>query len=261
MQVLSREELFERAWRQPLTKVAAELGVTSMALKKTCGRHDIPVPGRGYWPQVAAGKVFPRPKLRPVKDGRLEQVRILGGAKPPAAAVEAAGKARAAAVATAEAIEAAPVGEHRELAATRKALARAKPSGEGFLYTHGAGVVAMKIGEASVERALLWLERFLQAAEGQGHRFAKTEGGAALLVDGETIGFRIDEAAERTPHTPTPKELAEKAKWEHIYSATWTLGRSTTTAPQDGSRWRSRRTPTRVLGGRSRMGRRAGSRR
>ncbi len=44
MRRISRKELFEAAWERPLTKVAEEFGVTSTALKKTCNRHQIPVP-------------------------------------------------------------------------------------------------------------------------------------------------------------------------------------------------------------------------
>lgn len=66
MHVLSRQQLFDMAWARPRTKVAADLGVTSTALKKTCRRHNIPTPSRGYWAAVAAGGVFPKPKLSPV---------------------------------------------------------------------------------------------------------------------------------------------------------------------------------------------------
>lgn len=78
MRQISRNELFEAAWDRPLTKIAAEFGVTSTALRKMCDRHYIPVPGRGYWAAVASGKVFPRPKLGPIKDHRLEEIFIRG---------------------------------------------------------------------------------------------------------------------------------------------------------------------------------------
>ena len=45
MQVVSREELYEQVWAEPMTKVAAKYGITGTALKKTCDRHDIPTPG------------------------------------------------------------------------------------------------------------------------------------------------------------------------------------------------------------------------
>ena len=87
---LTREELFEAAWDRPLTKVAAELGITSTALKKTCDRHDIPTPRRGYWAAVQSGRVFTRPVLRPVKDPRLQSVRVHPALAAPTKAAEPA---------------------------------------------------------------------------------------------------------------------------------------------------------------------------
>jgi hypothetical protein len=39
-----------------MTKVAADLGVSDVAVKKICDKHRIPVPGRGYWAKIAAGQ-------------------------------------------------------------------------------------------------------------------------------------------------------------------------------------------------------------
>lgn len=61
MRTISREDLFEDSWTRPLSRIAAEFGVSDTALRKMCDRHDIPTPGRGYWAQVASGKSFPRP--------------------------------------------------------------------------------------------------------------------------------------------------------------------------------------------------------
>jgi len=43
-------------WQQPMTRVAAELGLSDVGLAKLCRRHSIPVPPRGHWAKIAAGK-------------------------------------------------------------------------------------------------------------------------------------------------------------------------------------------------------------
>lgn len=230
---MSREELFNAAWDRPLTTVAAELGVTSTALKKTCDRHDIPTPGRGYWAQVAAGRTFPRPKLRPVKDSRLEQVGIMGVPALPAPVLAARTEAREKVLAAKPAkamlaVDAAPVlaevealDEPTVLAATRKAWVRARPSSAGFLHIKGKGVVAATLGEQSVERGLRFLVRLVQAAERQGHVVQPTEIGVVLEVEGEPLGFRVDEKPLETLHQPTAKELADKARQTWRTSDPW----------------------------------------
>lgn len=45
----SDEELHKRLWERPATKVAEELGVSSVAVKKRCKLRSIPTPPRGYW--------------------------------------------------------------------------------------------------------------------------------------------------------------------------------------------------------------------
>ena len=53
---LTREELHERVWSQPIRSVAAEFGISDVALAKACRKANVPVPARGFWAQKAAGK-------------------------------------------------------------------------------------------------------------------------------------------------------------------------------------------------------------
>lgn len=52
----TREELHKLVWSEPMRTNSARLGVSDVALAKTCRRFDIPVPERGYWARKAAGK-------------------------------------------------------------------------------------------------------------------------------------------------------------------------------------------------------------
>jgi len=47
-QKLPRAELYKKVWERPMIKVAAELQISDVGLKKICLRHEVPVPGRGY---------------------------------------------------------------------------------------------------------------------------------------------------------------------------------------------------------------------
>jgi hypothetical protein len=61
-----------------MTKVAVEYGVTSSSLKKTCDRHKIPTPERGYWAKLDHGKAVRKVPLSTPADSRLDRIRILG---------------------------------------------------------------------------------------------------------------------------------------------------------------------------------------
>lgn len=56
---MKRSELYAMVWERPMTKVAAEVGISAVGLAKTCRRHDIPVPARGHWVKLDAGKLSP----------------------------------------------------------------------------------------------------------------------------------------------------------------------------------------------------------
>ncbi len=65
---VSREELYEKVWTEPVRTVAKGFGVSDVALAKQCKRLKIPLPGRGYWSKKAAGKNvrrMPLPALPP----------------------------------------------------------------------------------------------------------------------------------------------------------------------------------------------------
>jgi hypothetical protein len=51
---LTRQELYERVWAEPLDTLAKEYGLSNVGLGRACRRHDIPVPPRGYWARKAA---------------------------------------------------------------------------------------------------------------------------------------------------------------------------------------------------------------
>lgn len=58
----SREELYDLVWSKPLTSVASDFGVSSVAIKKVCRRQQVPTPPRGYWAKVEVGaRVSPIP--------------------------------------------------------------------------------------------------------------------------------------------------------------------------------------------------------
>jgi len=60
---LTREQLYERLWAEPATKIAASLGLSSVALGKIARQMDVPAPPRGYWAKKAAGKRVSQPRL------------------------------------------------------------------------------------------------------------------------------------------------------------------------------------------------------
>jgi hypothetical protein len=66
---LTHRELYNLVWSRPMTAIAEELGVSSVAFAKNCTKLNVPRPGRGYWQQVASGL---EPKREPLPAGVLK---------------------------------------------------------------------------------------------------------------------------------------------------------------------------------------------
>lgn len=63
---MTREELHEQIWSQPIRTLAASIGISDVALAKRCKTASVPVPPRGWWARKEAGKpvkVEPLPPL------------------------------------------------------------------------------------------------------------------------------------------------------------------------------------------------------
>ena len=235
---LSRQALYDLVWAKPMTKVAAELGLTGTGLKKVCDRNDVPTPDRGYWNKLAYGKQVRRYSLPASKFGVEASVRFEGGSdkllSDPVrkARAETLVRANVANRATEESRLAeappAPVAEiaqpatpnatnsalHEIALRLAKALARAKPDEIGLVVTNGENLPGVRIAAASVDRATLLIDQFVRSAEGLGWTFAAASSGLKVVIDNEPLSFAINEKIIRVPHQPTAKELAEKARAE-----------------------------------------------
>lgn len=64
---LTREQLYGRVWSKPATKLAAEFGISDVALGKICRKLDIPKPFPGYWQRIASGYTVKKNDLPALK--------------------------------------------------------------------------------------------------------------------------------------------------------------------------------------------------
>ena len=75
---LSREQLYELVWSMPMQRIAKEVGISDVAIAKHCRNLGIPVPRRGYWNKLHAGKTVARTPLPPRDLGTHNHVSMSG---------------------------------------------------------------------------------------------------------------------------------------------------------------------------------------
>jgi hypothetical protein len=67
MKEITRSDLYELVWTQPRSVLAKQFNVSDVALAKRCLQANIPMPPRGYWAKLAAGKSKPKRPALPLR--------------------------------------------------------------------------------------------------------------------------------------------------------------------------------------------------
>src|SRR5262245_9869072 len=96
MPELTREELYDLVWSKRIRDAAESVSMSHTGLYKICRRHLVPMPPRGYWSRLQAGRPMPKIPLAP--DAKHPRIELRGVPKrvPRAELVEARSKAIAA---------------------------------------------------------------------------------------------------------------------------------------------------------------------
>jgi hypothetical protein len=71
---ISRTELNNLVWSEPMVKVAPRFHVSDVAVAKACRCNKIPLPGRGYRARVAAGQKVEKSALPATKERWIETI-------------------------------------------------------------------------------------------------------------------------------------------------------------------------------------------
>jgi hypothetical protein len=73
---LTRLQLYELAWSVPMRDLTIRLGISGPTLKNTCFKFDIPVPPRGYWAKLQAGKPTAKAVLPARAPGMSDEIHL-----------------------------------------------------------------------------------------------------------------------------------------------------------------------------------------
>lgn len=172
---LTREELYDRVWSEPMQTLAKRYDLSDVGLAKTCKRLKIPVPGRGYWAKKAAGHKLKQPPLpetppnsRPsereiaLRDRPVPQEpRTLPHLIKAETEFESASENR---IAVADSLRSA----HPLVRKTAQALKGTAKSAEEFVHNHREPHLGVQVSRNLLTRALLVADALLKAFDKRG---------------------------------------------------------------------------------------------
>lgn len=79
---ITREQLYDLVWSEAMRNLAARIGISDVAIAKHCRKADVPVPVRGYWNKLQAGKTIKQTPLRPSDLGTINRIKMSGSLTP-----------------------------------------------------------------------------------------------------------------------------------------------------------------------------------
>lgn len=161
---LSRQELYDKIWTTPASKLAREFGLSDVGLAKICRRYDIPRPPRGYWAKLAHGQQVPRPSLPQLDDEALKEVRFFRQSFfSPEERTE-----HDAPIEQKIVVPETLVKPHPLIASTREALRSAEPRDDKLLPINTAANLNIRVSRSSLGRALRIFDRLVKEWERAG---------------------------------------------------------------------------------------------
>lgn len=218
VETVDREALYLEVWTHPVVVVAQRYGLSDVGLAKICRNLAIPLPSRGYWAKVKAGRVMKRVPLPRLKLNQTASVRLTKLSPDVVEAkVEARQKAAAARKRFEEvALSAELINPHPLIKAAEKRLKQKNgwtdPKG---LRSAPEEVLNLQVTEDSIDRALRIADALIKELENQGVevRLDTTKKSTYFNIKGTSIFFAMTEHVARARHEPTPEENRARERY------------------------------------------------
>lgn len=232
----SRQEMYDLVWSMPIQKLAERFGLSDRGLAKTCLRHQVPVPGRGYWAKIDAGQPVQRtplarldnPSLEPVHIGPYKRVvnpYVAYAIEQAKEAVSTSKERRASAPKEPILRESIPLKEparskdavvfepvrryHSTISGMSGELRSMKPNDYGEVSVPG-----LHVAPGSVTRIATFIHYLFVELETRGLTIKRNERGFSAGLGSDDVRFELGEGRRREKHIPTPTEQKRRDDYE-----------------------------------------------
>jgi hypothetical protein len=241
----SREQLYEAIWSTPCLKLAASLGVSDVALAKTCRRSGVPRPPRGYWAKVEVAEKPPKERLPAAKPGQDRMIRFdvaENMARREEWAIHGlrtAGKSK-----KPNAVELPPEGSelHSIIEKQKRALEKAKPGDLGYVSIRGKDVFWCDVSLPVIPKLVRALDAIACELDDRDYEFEASDSdysGLNVVRDKDRVELRWSEGKVEIEREPTNVDK-RKPSWTWQLKETKPSGMLTIEVNADGLRGKRR---------------------
>ena len=215
---IKREELYERIWKMPATKLSKELGISDVALAKICRELNVPKPPLGHWRRVERGLRVQRAPLRVAEKDEPTEATI--DPEPHRFRVDlpqgTSGESERGSVSRIVVPDTLH-GAHPLTAKMKKLLEATKTEKSGLVQVPGQErVLAITVSKAQVHRALRITDALIKALEERGGKFLKAKDSAhmALTLGDDSVSFGLTEELDKSERQPANEKERESHWWK-----------------------------------------------
>jgi hypothetical protein len=218
---LTREELYEQVWSEPMSTLAPKYGISDVGLAKICRRMRIPAPGRGYWRKKEVGHAvrrIPLLKLPPVAAMKLREVIIRQSVNSeildptgPMAEQRQYEAVEANRIVVSETL----TDPHPLVAKTVIALRRAKSDTQRGLQPKST-CLSVQVSLESADRALCIYDALLKALSARGYPTTIREGEqpkTCVRIGEEDVSITIEERIKRVERQKPQQRTGHGPMW------------------------------------------------
>lgn len=208
----TREALHQMVWERPVLVLAKEIGVSDVALAKACRKAGIPLPKRGHWAIIKAGRAIKMPALPAPKSDQPTSVVFAVMESPPPKPAKVELPAGPLIIMPTELIK-----PHR-LVAELKAATKDRKEDKGVIPLNYEKFLRVRTSAAQLERALILMDTLIKQFDERGYkvRLAEKGGETELILKEGVVSFRLDERLKQTaPPPPPPRPPGRRGEYYH----------------------------------------------
>ncbi|WP_298391534.1 hypothetical protein [Flavobacterium sp.] len=202
--ILTRQELYDLVWENPLSKLAKKYNLSDNGLRKVCKKLDVPLPKNGYWQKIQYNKKVSKEKL-PVNN-TVETSITLKFRDNSETIINGEGNELNHLTKELQNVLKETIvfpekltRPHQLIIDAKNDLKTKEPSYQhnikGLLNT-STGILNITVAPPSVKRALLFMDVFIKALQKRGHKITVKEG-TKIVIDNIEMGIGLRERLKR----------------------------------------------------------------
>ena len=216
----NRNELYEKVWSEPMSRLAPEYSISDRGLAKICMKLNVPIPPRGYWAKLEHGKKTKHTPLPALKAGETEVYTYHVQPDPVMSEFIASESKPENRITVSEKL----LSPHILVRETHRVLMDVKTDNYGVLRTMRKSCLDMRISPQGLKRALRIMDALIKGFEkrkfrvkNEADRFPSTY----AEIDGENIHFSIEEKVRQIDHVLTKEEQKNKDSYSMSFIPRW----------------------------------------